>query len=456
MQRNYCDLLGQVPEPRAARQLMRDGQPREPGQPRPSGATPMRSEDSWIEVSSQPSSSSLSSAATNDDIITTGLQVEPRQVGMYPHSRRRRRLQHLAAVTTAQVDYSSREASLASSSQEEYEESESEPDPSLSSSNEDIKTSTLPTSQPPPSSHAESTTSSEEDDEDDTSTALGMGISPSPFVPQPNVFSHPPDTRDPSWTRPSESRRSQPSVLSSSSRRTAIRRDSYPSAQPSRRSQQSQHSPYSMISPSHHADHDAALRASLSTLLSCAAAARGLPKTESHSQPSRAHNTAQPTSFRLVGESVAMGDESSEEGPSSPRYTETGPSVDGPRRRNSRTPAAPTSPPIKAKRRSVSPRDRVSASKKSRRVSVVDPDAPASPTVMTWVISAGVVVLFSAISFSAGYMLGREIGKAEMGIMGDGNVPGPRSSAACGQEAVRGGLKRLRWGTAAAGSASLG
>lgn len=74
---------------------------------------------------------------------------------------------------------------------------------------------------------------------------------------------------------------------------------------------------------------------------------------------------------------------------------------------------------------------------------------------MTWVISAGVVVLFSAISFSAGYMLGREVGRTEMGLMNDGTVPGARSSAACGQEAVRGGLKRFRWGTAAAGSASL-
>lgn len=410
--------------------------------------------DSWIEVSSQPSSSSLSSAATNDDIITTGLQVEPREAGRYQHRSRRRRLQNLAAVATAQVDYSSREASLASSSQEEYEESESEPDPSLSSSNEDINRTALPASQPRSSSHP-ALTSSDEDDEDDTSTALGMGISPSPFVPQPNVFSHPPDTQDPSWTRPSETRRSQPSVLSSSSRRTSIRRDSYPTTQPPRRSQQSQHSPYNMISPSHHADHDAALRASLSTLLSCAAAARGLPKPDPQSLPRGPSNAAPPSSFRLVGESVAMGDDSGEESPSSLRYPETSPSVGAPRRRNSRAAAVPSSPLTKAKRRSISPKDRMDSSKKSRRVNVVDPNAPASPTVMTWVISAGVVVLFSAISFSAGYMLGREVGRAEMGTMGEGNIAGPRSSAACGQEAVRGGLKRLRWGSAAVGSASL-
>ncbi|KAJ5632878.1 hypothetical protein N7490_009217 [Penicillium lividum] len=452
MQPNHCDPLGQVREPRAASQLMRDGQPREHGQPRPSGAAPMRSEDSWIDVSSQPSSSSLSSAATNEDIITTGLRVEPEGAGMYQHRRRRRRMQHLAAVATAHVDYSSCEASLASSSQEEYEESESDPDPNMSSSNEEIRRPTLHAPRSVPSIQSDAASS---DDEDDTSTALGMGISPSPFVPQPNVFSHPPLTSDPSWTRPSESRRSQPSVLSNASHRTAIRRESYPSGRQSRRSPQSQHSPYNMISPSHHADHDAALRASLSTLLSCAAAARGLPKPENQRpQASTPSRPVQPSSFRLVGESVAMGEESDGDHAPSPRYAEASPSIE-PLRRDPRSPMPPSAPPGKTKRRSTSPKDRSSTSKKSRRASLTDSTTPVSPTVMTWVISAGVVVLFSAISFSAGYMLGREVGRTEMGMMGDGSVPSARSSAACGQEAVRGGLRRLRWGTAAAGSASL-
>ena len=407
--------------------------------------------DSWIEVSSQPSSSSLSSAATNDDIITTGLRVEHREAGIFQHRSRRRRMQHLAALTTARVNYSSQEASTASSSQEEYEESESEPDPNMSSSNEDINHQVSPAPRSVPSFQADDASS---DNEDDASTALGMGISPSSFMPQPNVFSHPPLTQDPSWTRPAESRRSQPSVLSNSSRRTAIRRDSYPSTRSSRRPLQSQHSPYNMISPSHHADHDAALRASLSTLLSCAAAARGLPKPDHQSLRAGPSNAVPPSSFRLVGESIAMGEESGED-PSSSRYTETSPSVGPPRRRHPRSSVAPSVPPSKVKRRSVSPKDRSAASKKSRRVSVSDSTAPVSPTIMTWVISAGVVVFISAISFSAGYMLGREVGRTEMGIMGESGVPGARSSAACGQEAVRGGLKRLRWGTAAAGSASL-
>ena len=71
---------------------------------------------------------------------------------------------------------------------------------------------------------------------------------------------------------------------------------------------------------------------------------------------------------------------------------------------------------------------------------------------MTWVISAGVVVLFSAISFSAGYMLGREVGKTESGGLGTVLGDGSSGRTGCGRETVKGSLKRLRWGTAAAGS----
>lgn len=492
MQPNHYDFLGQAREPRAASRMTRDGQPPRDnsGQPQPSGAAPMRSEgmyfpfktrpvpplpielryayiykttfsrlvimyslryyiDSWIDVSSQPSSS-FSSAATTDDIITTGLRVEQGDSGAFQRRNRRRRLQHLAAITTAQVDYSSRDASHASnasSSHEEYEESESESDRVLSSSNEDMNHPTLPAAialrSPLPSSGSDATSS---DDEDDTSTALGMGISPAPFVPQPNIFTHPPPTSNP------HPRRAHSDVPSASSRRTAPRRESYPNQRSPRRSQH-QHSPYNMISPSHHADHDAALRASLSTLLSCAAAARGLPKNDNQASPAPQTGGARPASFRLVGESVAMGEESDNEETSSPQYPVSTPSTNAPR--HLRVPTVTSGPAAaKAKRRSSSPKDRSAAAKKSRRASITDSTTPVSPTIMTWVISAGVVVLFSAISFSAGYMLGREVGRTEVGMMGDG-VPGPRPSTSCGQEAVRGGLRKLRWGSAAAGSASI-
>lgn len=70
---------------------------------------------------------------------------------------------------------------------------------------------------------------------------------------------------------------------------------------------------------------------------------------------------------------------------------------------------------------------------------------------MTWVLSAGAVVLFSAISFSAGYMLGREVGRMEVDAgmgpgLGDGGLAGDAVSR---QQAVKGGLKKLRWGSSA-------
>ena len=413
--------------------------------------------DSWIEVSSQPSSSSLSSATTNDDIITTGLRVQQTEPGPYQHRNRRRRLQNLASGPTAQVDYSPREPS---SSQDEYEESESESDRVLSSSNEDMNRQPvghrlqtgpfLSTSDAAPSS-----------DDDDASTALGLRISSSPFVPQPNAFSHPPATQDPSWTRAIEPHRSHPNMLPRPTRRTATRRNSMASTrsrrqQQQQQQQQQQHSPYNMISPSHHADHDAALRASLSTLLSCAAAARGLPKSEP--QPARdVPSNMQPSTFRLVPESVAMGDESEGENQSCTEAISTA-RVQQPNSMQSAEsyPTVTAGPTSRAKRRSSSSKDRSSqrqsVPKRSRRTSFAESSAPASPTIMTWVISAGVVVLFSAISFSAGYMLGREVGKTESGGLGTVLGDGSSGRTGCGRETVKGSLKRLRWGTAAAGS----
>lgn len=67
-----------------------------------------------------------------------------------------------------------------------------------------------------------------------------------------------------------------------------------------------------------------------------------------------------------------------------------------------------------------------------------------SPTLASWMISAGVVLVFSAISFSAGYAWGREVGRIE----GEFGLGGAGAGAGCGQEAMRGsgtGLRRLRW-----------
>lgn len=392
--------------------------------------------DSWIEVASQPSSSSLSSA--NDDIITTGLRVQ--QQG----SNRSRSQRHAAATT--QNGYSSRDAS---SSQDEYEESESESDRVLSSSNEEINR------KPPSLQHlpSPSTLDASSSDDDDNSTALGTRISTSRFVPQPNVFSHPPASRNPSWTRAMDTRRPEPSETSNSSRRTAIRMNSQASMRSNRSARQNQqHSPFNMLSPSHQADHDAALRASLSTLLSCAAAARGLPKSEPQ-QLSADPPRQQASSFRLVPES-AMDSGDEETSPAAVERNAAGPvprkhPISGP---SYRSEAVPNS----KKRRSSSPKGagNQAASRKSRRSILNESLSVNSPTVMTWVVSAGVVVLFSAISFSAGYMLGCEVGRMEMGpgMAGDGSGT---TSATCGQQAVKGSLRRFRWGSSAAGSGIL-
>jgi len=61
---------------------------------------------------------------------------------------------------------------------------------------------------------------------------------------------------------------------------------------------------------------------------------------------------------------------------------------------------------------------------------------------MTWVVSAGVVVLFSAISFSAGFAYGKEVGRLEISGNGGGG---------CAREVTKGysgSLRRLRWGNA--------
>jgi hypothetical protein len=403
-------------------------------------------------VSSQPSSSSLSSAATNDDIVTTGLRVEREEANSHYRSRRKR-VRRFAAATATQVSFSSREPSVASSSQDEYEESESESDRVLSSSNEDIVARSRGDAL---LLRTDSETTSSSDDED-RATALGLQISPSPFVPQPNVFSHPPAAQ-PHHSRARRGSQPCPSLISNSSRATAVRHNSTSTVRNARRQQQ-QHSPYNMISPSYQADHDAALRASLSTLLSCAAAARGLPKNDSPPAPA-GPSIARASSFRLVSESVAMGEESGEEEVPATHSNSASPS---PRpNRPHRSTRADGSPAVsKPKRKTTSSKDRSyshpSASKKSRRGNLGDSMSAVSPTIMTWVISAGVVVLFSAISFSAGYALGREVGRTETSVAGSAPDPfsSARASVGCGREAVKGGLKRLRWGAASGSGVSV-
>ena len=78
------------------------------------------------------------------------------------------------------------------------------------------------------------------------------------------------------------------------------------------------------------------------------------------------------------------------------------------------------------------------ALKKARRT-ISNEDLHVSPTLLTWVVSAGVVVVLSALSFSAGYSMGKEAGRIEAGgLMSDDQI------RSCAREVGRSslGLKR--------------
>ena len=367
--------------------------------------------ESWIDLESRPSSSSLSSAT--DEIITTGLTV---QYDSNVHRRNRR----VRGGGQFQIGTGHRAINVEeNSSQEEYEESESESDRVMTSSNEAIQPSLLRhevpsrTSQSAASSESMSERDVDYDDMDENATAVNYPRSSrQEFRPRPNAFTHP---------------HSQEPIRSQSGTVYTSRRNARPALQ----QQQSypQHSPYNAVAPHHQADHDAALRASLSTLLSAAAAVRGLPKPGKSRAAPITSTRVDPTSLRMVPESVALGDISEETG-SSHRTVSSTPSDESKRK------AGPLS--------GASVR---SNSKDRRAVKKIQKTSPlieeVSPTLMTWVVSAGVVVLVSALSFSAGYVIGKETGHAEaFGQLGGASAEAGR----CGKEAAAAGLNSTGMG----------
>jgi cobalamin biosynthesis Mg chelatase CobN len=243
------------------------------------------------------------------------------------------------------------------------------------------------------------------------------------------------------------------------------------------------------MSPSYQADNDAALRASLTTLLSCAAAARGLPKHNEQRTGAGAGvvPSSQPMELRLVPESELLAD-------APPPQPPTTPASGGAKQHqqqartasNSSAPSAPSSSTTrrdpaenKTKRGAAAPPSRSARATKKKRTSAalleheaVDSAAAApffssvSPTLLTWVVSAGVVVLVSVVGFGAGYVIGREVGRQEgvaTSLTGGGGGAANTSAAAaasaavgCGGVLVRSGaggvdvgsgtLRRIRWG----------
>lgn len=367
--------------------------------------------ESWVEVASQPSSSSLSSIG--DEIVTTGLRVRGSS-----YNRRRRVQAPARSVPRLQTTI----PVMGTGSQDEYDESDSEEDHVLSSSTENM--------QPSPEEDMED---SDGESDGDAGTALGQAHNQPVFRPQPNAFSHPPSHqrsyssnaamsphphRD--FTRPSFSQRSQTRV---------------------------QRGP-SFMSPSVREDNDAALRASLTTLLSCAAAARGLPKSKEETEAQRAAQTgvgpsSQPMELRFVPEKEL------EEESEKPR--EAAAATTSANKRGQSSPARSSSQTRsssdKAKRAVSTGRNpRATKKKRTATVTAVTEETFISPTLLTWVVSAGVVVLVSVVGFGAGYVIGREVGRQE-GLAA--SVSSVNDTASSGRDVLRssgGGLRRFRWG----------
>ncbi|KAG8675102.1 hypothetical protein FPOAC2_01146 [Fusarium poae] len=369
-----------------------------------------RHDESWVEVASEPSSSSLSSIG--DEIVTTGLRVGNPYV-------RRRRLQ--PARSLPQQNTAIHNVSAADmSSQEEYDESDSEDDRLLTSSTENTHRS-----------EEEMDLDSEAESDGDNVTALGR-VSDRPtnqpvFRPQPNAFTHPSTQR----------RDSAPAIPNAPPPHphNGLTRPSF--------TQRSQTRPHragpSFMSPAVREENDAALRASLTTLLSCAHAARGLPKSKEEAEAQRVASTGvgpsnQPMELRLVPESEL--------------------SQEQPRQRRVQRPAAP-SPPRKRAGGSRSPSrtsknssgsPTTSRATKKKKVAQMEEPTTISPTLLTWVVSAGVVIVVSVVGFGAGYVIGREAGRQEALVASVGSV---NDTTSCGQEVIRSsgnGLRKLRWG----------
>ncbi|ETS87612.1 hypothetical protein PFICI_01440 [Pestalotiopsis fici W106-1] len=386
--------------------------------------------ESWVEVSSHPSSSSVSSIG--DEIVTTGLRV-----GSNAYTRRRRL--HPSSYNHILAQQQQRQlatrAAANTSSQEEYEESETDSDHLLSSSTENI--TSVPSLNPTPLRSAypmqTDTSDEEEDDDDENATALGSRRPSESFRPQPNAFSHPPSHL--------QHRHSTSSAIPQHHPRPSFGQRS--STRIERRSQ-------NFMSSNYQADNDEALRSSLTTLLSCAAAARGRKQDDEKRASERtAPVGGQPVNLRFVPESelmepaprpTASGRVLRSEPTPSPQATTRSTSPEKVKR--SATPTPPNKSPRATKKK------KMAAGTSSSSVE----ETLISPTLLTWVVGAGVVVLVSVVGFGAGYVIGREVGRQETldGLAAANASSVVTEGGSCGREAIRSGtgtLKRFRWGS---------
>lgn len=203
---------------------------------------------------------------------------------------------------------------------------------------------------------------------------------------------------------------------------------------------------YNSFAPNHAADHDAALRASLSTLLSCAAAARGLPKSSQSHTLQGSQSQYQQQGGRVAVDSLTLVREGGEPSNSSakPRSLSiTSTSTTPPSRSPSSEQLARKDSRRSSKRASAkSSKSRRSRSHTQENSEESEIMSLSNISYLTLAVSAGAIVIFSAITFTAGYALGKEVGKGEGGILGSVG-----RSAEGGKAALKGTSRSIGMGT---------
>lgn len=180
-------------------------------------------------------------------------------------------------------------------------------------------------------------------------------------------------------------------------------------------------------------DHDAALRASLSTLLSCAAATRALPKPRS--EHAGRSNLAPLSGAPHIQTLTLMTDEQREammdfmastpathhvgkqeqETTSSAQKTVSSPTT----LKSRRTSVTEQVPESQTEQRKPAQHRKHKSSSANKGLSSVLSLTSSNVTYVTLAVSAAAVLLVSAITFSAGYHIGKEVGRGELLSLGN-------------------------------------
>ena len=398
--------------------------------------------DSWIEVSSQPSDDTYSSA---DEILSDGLTLNPASRGSNIRQRKRklRRNEILPGRTETSKVYDHSADDL---SEVEIVEGSLSSGPGSSIGElpqpEDFESSSSAAGEEDEGISSEGDI---EEEEEDTGTMLGIGYRNDGRIHNHQRISERYSTHSVSeFHRTLESHNPSYSFLR--------HRNSHSGGSSGRQ----MHSHLRSETKEHH---DEVLMASLSTLLSCAAAARGLPKVSQQGAsspgvgPSRvttmSSSRVQLDTLHLVPDQI-MSEPHKSPTEISPKEktittnTTTGAAVSADHTVRSRRPRSPsptnttsrdsskkpTTTTASKKRSSSTNKPRTRSSSPRRRTSrLTSTLSSTDASLLTLAVSAGAVIILSAISFSAGYVLGKEVGKTEVEAV-VGSVVGRTGSVA--------------------------